>query len=249
MIIIKHHEEVGVIKLDRGITNALNSKLVQELTETIQHQKENLDVQALLLTSTNDKFFTIGLDIPEIFDLSKEEFAKFYHSYNDLCMDLYTFPKPTIVAITGHAIAGGCILTLCCDYRLMAEGRKLMGLNEIKLGVPVPYPGDCMLRELVGIQKCREITDIGDFYDSEALFQIGMIDEIVPIDQLYNRSIEKARKLGLLPLDAFQKIKRNRIETIEKQIRKNLAEKEKLFIESWYMDTTRKRLKEAIKKF
>lgn len=249
MITIEHLEEVGVIKLDRGITNALNGKLVQKLTETIQHQKKNSDVRALVLTSANEKFFAIGLDIPELFNLTQEEFAKFYHSYNSLCMDLYSFPKPTVAAITGHAIAGGCILTLCCDYRLIAEGRKLMGLNEIKLGVPVPYPGDCMLRELVGMQKAREITDIGDFYDSKALFQIGMIDEIVPIDQLYSRSIEKARKLGSLPFDAFQKIKRNRIEAVENQIRKYLAEKEKLFIESWYIDTTRKRLKEAMKKF
>ncbi|MFX0182720.1 MAG: enoyl-CoA hydratase/isomerase family protein [Candidatus Hodarchaeota archaeon] len=249
MITFELHEKVGVIKLHRGITNALNSKLVQELIETLRLRRKNSGVRALVLTSANDKFFSIGLDIPELFDLSKEEFAKFYHSYNNLCMDLYTFPKPTIVAIPGHAIAGGCILTLCCDYRLMAEGRKLMGLNEIKLGVPVPYPGDCMLRELVGIQRAREITDIGDFYDSKALFQIGIVDEIVPVDQLHSKSIAKASKLGSLPLDAFQKIKRNRIEAIENNIRNNLVEKEELFIESWYRDSTRERLKEAMKKF
>jgi enoyl-CoA hydratase/carnithine racemase len=249
MLDIEYKDNVGIIKLNHGTTNALNSELIRKLTEALHVIKNDSEVRSLVLSSANEKFFAIGLDIPELFNLTQEEFTKFYHSYNSMCMDLYSFPKPTIAAITGHAIAGGCILTLCCDYRLMAEGRKLMGLNEIKLGVPIPYPGDCVLRQLIGIKMVREITDMGDFYDSKTLLQIGMVDEVVPIDQLLSTAIEKAHKLGSLPLDAFQKIKRNRIEAVEYQMRKNLAEKEKLFVESWYRDATRERLKEAMKKF
>ncbi|MFX0170806.1 MAG: enoyl-CoA hydratase/isomerase family protein [Candidatus Hodarchaeota archaeon] len=249
MLDIEYKETVGILKLNREITNALNSELIRKLTEALHTMESDPEVRSLVFSSSNEKFFSIGLDIPELFNLSKEEFAEFYHSYNNFCIDLYTFPKPTIAAITGHAIAGGCIITLCCDYRLIAEGRKLMGLNEIKLGVPIPYPGDCILRQLVGIKIAREITDIGDFYDAEALLKIGMVDEVIPINQLLSISIERAHKLSSLPLDAFIKIKRNRIEAVENQVRKNIKEKEKQFIESWYMDTTRERLKEAMTKF
>ncbi|MFX0149722.1 MAG: enoyl-CoA hydratase/isomerase family protein [Candidatus Hodarchaeota archaeon] len=249
MIDIEHKETVGILKLNRETTNALNSELISKLTEALQNMESDPEVRSLVFSSSNEKFFSIGLDIPELFNFSKEEFARFYHSYNSFCIALYTFPKPTIAAITGHAIAGGCIITLCCDYRLIAEGRKLMGLNEIKLGVPIPYPGDCILRQLVGIKIAREITDIGDFYDAEALLKIGMVDEVIPINQLLSTSIERAHKLGSLPSDAFIKIKRNRIEAVESQVLKNIKEKEKQFIESWYMDTTRERLKEAMTKF
>ena len=97
---------------------------------------------------------------------------------------LFTFPKPTAAAISGHAIAGGCILTLCCDYRYIAEGRKLMGLNEIKLGVPVPYVADCILRSLVGFRHAREIMESGDFYQPETSFQKGLVDAVLPLENV-----------------------------------------------------------------
>jgi enoyl-CoA hydratase/carnithine racemase len=202
-----------------------------------------------VLGSSNDKFFSIGFDIPELFDLARKDFRVFYQAFNGVCMDLYTLPKPTIAAITGHAIAGGCILALCCDYRFIAEGRKLMGLNEIKLGIPVPYPGDCILRQVAGTRNAREIMSTGEFYHSEELLQIGMVDQVLPLDQVLPKAIEKAGLLGALPHEAFGMIKRNRVETVEAQVLAHLAEKEQFFIECWYSDEARVRLKEAIKKF
>ena len=74
-------------------------------------------------------------------------------------------------------------MALCCDYRFIAEGRKLMGLNEVKLGVPVPYLGDCILRHLVGARHARDIMDTGDFYHPEVLLQMGMVDQALPLEK------------------------------------------------------------------
>ncbi|MFX1250840.1 MAG: enoyl-CoA hydratase/isomerase family protein [Promethearchaeota archaeon] len=249
LIQIHHYEKVGVLQLNRGVTNALNMNLISQLAEALQKLREDPDVHSIVLTSSNEKFFAIGFDIPELFKLSRKDFRDFYHSFNQLCIDLYTFPKPTIAALRGHAIAGGCILTLCCDYRFIAEGKKLMGLNEIKLGVPVPYPSDCILRQLVGDKNAREITYTGDFYPPETLFQMGMVDEVHPLDQVLNKSIEKAELLGSLPHEAFKIIKRARVEMVEAQILKNLAEKEPIFLECWFSSQAREKLKEAIAKF
>jgi len=139
------------------------------LAGIIEKIKHDANVKGIVLTSSNEKFFSIGFDIPGLFEFSKEDLSNFYRSFNQLSIALNTLPKPTIAAITGHAIAGGCILALCCDYRFIAEGRKLMGPNEIKLGVPIPYPADCILRSLVGTRNAREITDNGDFYEPEKL--------------------------------------------------------------------------------
>ena len=109
--------------------------------------------------------------------------------FNQVCMELYTMPKPTVAAVTGHAIAGGCILALCCDYRFAAEGRKLMGLNEIRLGVPVPYLADCVLRQIVGARNAREIMETGEFYLPEQSLQIGMIDRVLPLEKVVADSI------------------------------------------------------------
>ncbi|MFX1284993.1 MAG: enoyl-CoA hydratase/isomerase family protein [Promethearchaeota archaeon] len=249
MITIEVSESVGILKLNRGITNAINLDLVNELTTNLQKIEQNPDIRSIVLTSSNEKFFAIGFDIPELIKLSLEDFKVFYRSYNRLCLDLYFFPKPTIAAITGHAIAGGCILALCCDYRIISEGRKLMGLNEIKLGVPVPYPGDCILRQIVGARNAQEITYTGNFYPSAKLLQMGMVDKVVPLKQVQNEAVDKAKYLGSLPQEAFTMIKRNRIENVEAQIMKYLTEKEQSFLKHWFSTEARKQLEEAIKKF
>ncbi len=249
MIRIEYHDKVAIVKLDRNVTNALNLEFVNELTETIQKVKRDSDIYSLVLSSSNEKFFSIGFDIPQLFELSRNDFRVFYQAFNRVCMELYTLPKLTIAAITGHAVAGGCILALCCDYRFISEGRKKMGLNEIKLGVPVPYLVDCVLRQIVGFRNAREIMDTGEFYEPEKLFQMGMVDQILSLDQLLVKSIEKAQSLGALSQDAFAMIKRNRVEMLEAQVLTKLEEKEKFFLKCWYSDETRKRLKEAIAKF
>ena len=249
LIDIEYHDKAIVLKLNRGITNPINLHLVNELAENLERVRDNTDVRSLVLASSNDKFFSIGLDIPQLFELTKEDFRFFYQSFNRVCIDLYTLPKPTIAAITGHATAGGCILALCCDYRFIAEGRKLMGLNEIKLGVPVPYPADRILRQIVGTRNAHEIMDAGEFYQTEALLQMNMVDQVLPLEAVLPKSIEQAKSLGALPHKAFEMTKRNVVETVEAQILTHLAEKEQLFIERWYSEEARERLKEAIKKF
>lgn len=249
LIHVEHQEEVVLLKLNRGVTNALNLQLVNQLAENLQKVRANSDVHGLVLGSSNEKFLSIGFDIPELFELTRKDFRVFYHAFNRVCMALYTLPKPTIAAITGHAIAGGCILALCCDYRFIAAGRKLMGLNEVKLGVPVPYPGDCVLRHLVGTRNAREILEGGELHHPEESLQLGMVDQVVPVEQVLPKSIERAKLLGTLPQNAFGMIKRNRVEGVEAQVQKHLPQKEQIFIDCWYSDDARELLNAAMNKF
>ena len=248
LIKLEYDDNICILSLNRGITNAINLPLITEISTNLLKLREDIEIQGIELTSSNEKFFAIGFDIPEFLNLHQEEFTKFYTAFNKLCLDLYTFPKPIVAAITGHATAGGCILALCCDYRFIAEGRKFMGLNEIKLGVPVPFVADCILRQLVGYKITREITDFGEFYLPEQLLKFGMVDEVFPIDDLLKNAIEKAKILGFAP-EAFSIIKKNRVEIIENMILKSLSAKEKAFIQLWYSPECRKLIQEAAKKF
>jgi len=160
-IAVEYQDTVAIVKLSRGVTNALDMELVNELGKLFERVQHDSNVSALVLASSNDKFLSIGFDIPRLFELPREGFETFFSEFNRVCLSLYTLPKPTIAAITGHAVAGGCSLALCCDYRFIAEGKKLMGLNEIKLGVPVPYLIDCVLRSTVGTRYAREIMNTG----------------------------------------------------------------------------------------
>ncbi len=243
------HEKVAIITLDNGVTNTISQPMVQELHETINQIQDDQAAHSLVITSANEKFFSIGFDIPNLFDLSPAEFENFYDTFNAFALDLFTFPKPTLAAIPGHAIAGGCILVLCCDYRSIAEGRKLMGLNEIKLGVPVPYTADCILRDLIGTQRGRDVLELGEFYPPEEVLRLGMVDQVVAQDDVLPAAMEKAKALGEMPNKAYAIIKDNRTQPIKSKILADYEEKKRQFIECWYAPEGRARIKEAAEKF
>ena len=248
-VLLSNVDTVGILRLNNGITNALNLEFIQDISSNLQDLKNDTAINSIVLTSDNEKFYSIGFDLPQLFNETESEVKQFYQTYNRLSLELYTFPKPTITAIRGHAIAGGCILALCTDYRFIAYDRKLMGLNEIKLGLPVPYPAACVLRDLIGTQNAKIIMEEGEFHQADDLFQMGLVDSVLPINEVLPKSIKKARELGALPKKAYGIIKRNRVESVEGQILEHLNDKEQIFLECWQTPEVRELLKEAIKKF
>ena len=246
---LEQQEGVALVKLNRGVINAINQHCLDELGEALQMLKGDPMVRGLVFTSNNDKFFSIGFDLPEIYPLPQEEFGAFFRGFNLLCLDLYTFPKPTIAAITGHATAGGCILALCTDYRVMAEGRTVMGLNESKLGVPITYLADCLLRQLAGERQAHEVVSSGELYPPEDAVEMGMVDQICSPEEVISAAVRKVRDLGMPSLDAFAAEKAHRVSLIESQVRSHLDEEITLFLEQWYSPAARQRLGDALAKF
>jgi enoyl-CoA hydratase/carnithine racemase len=249
MISVDYQDTVAMVRFDRDTKNTLDLKLVYELDEILSRTSQDPHVHGLVLGSSSDRFFSIGFDIQQMFDFSREDFGLFFKAFNGVCLRLYTFPKPTIAAITGHAVAGGCILALCCDYRFIGDDRRLMGLNEIKLGVPVPYLADCVLRDIVGVRIAKEIIDTGEFYGPLESLQMGLVDRVFPTGEVERHAVMKAKEIGSWPLGAFALIKRNRTEEAEKRFLLSGEKKAQEFIDCWYSGEARELLRDAVKKF
>jgi enoyl-CoA hydratase/carnithine racemase len=249
MVEVDYRNTVAIVSLDRGITNALSVECVTELAGVIEGVKTDSQARGIVLSSTNDKFFSIGFDVPQLYGLPEDDFRLFYESFNDMALGLYAMPKPTVAAITGHAIAGGCILALCCDHRLIAAGRKLMGLNEVKLGVPAPYLVDCVLRDLVGVRHAREILALGEFYPPEEVLRLGMVDEVIAPEEVVARAVDKAEQLGAMPQLAYEIIKRNRVERVAAEVLGKWEERKRDFVNCWYSEEARERLRAAMDRF
>lgn len=240
---------VAIVELGLGSKNPLSPELVARLSGMLHRLEADTLTRGLVLTSGSERYFCIGFDLPHLLGLPQAEFAAFYRAFNLMCLRLYTLSKPTAAAISGHATAGGCILALCCDRRLMAAGRKLIGLNEIKLGVPVPYAADRILRETVGARNARRVVESGEFYGPEAALELGLVDEVLGGPELVRRAVEYVRGLGSMPGEAFAEIKRSRTGAVERQIRARLDETDRAFLECWYSPAARQRLTEAMSRF
>ncbi|MHA1995179.1 MAG: enoyl-CoA hydratase/isomerase family protein [Candidatus Hodarchaeales archaeon] len=249
MLKISTKNKIAIIELDKGTTNAISPALVSDLRKKLREMSFENEIRAIILTSSNTKFFSIGLNIPELYELSKEDFTQFYSSFNELCIELYSYPKPVLAMINGHAIAAGCILALCCDYRFISQGKKLMGLNEIKLGVPIPYPALQMLENMIGSEQTKEFVYTGEFLSPESLLELGIVDKIYPLDELLECSLNKCLSLIENPSVAFTKIKLDLKMPIVNHIKTRLESHIESFVDSWYSEETRVLLKDAIKKF
>jgi enoyl-CoA hydratase/carnithine racemase len=240
---------IAIMELDKQTINALNLQVLQELDAVLEEVRRKPHIRALVLTSANDRFFCIGFDLPELLPLEKKNFAFFLNAYNRLCLRLFTFPKPTITAITGHATAGGCILALCTDFRFMAAGNARLGVNEIGLGVPITYLAYCLLKELGGGRAGRDSMYEGTLYTPEEAQQIGLVDRVVPAPELISEAARTVRRLGNFSHDAFKADKRFRVQAIEADVLLRLDEEEEAFVEQWYAPAARTLLEATLPKF
>ena len=243
---IEEHDNVAVLRLNDKVTNAISAALVEDLSSTVNRIKG--EYRGMILAG-GSKFFSMGFDLPELLKLDRSGMTDFFYSFNKVVLDIFTLPMPTACAITGHAIAGGTILASSCDYRFLASGRKLLGLNEIKLGVPVPYLTDMMLRQIVGDRAATQMIYLGEFIEPDKAKSIGLADEVLSQDKVENRAIEKMTELSALPVQAFAAIKANRVEEIRLAYEKNYQVKNETFLDCWFSQPVWELLSKAAEKF
>jgi len=243
---IEENGNVAVLRLDNKVTNAISTEMVENLSTTVNGIKG--EYRGMILAG-GTRFFSMGFDLPELLKLDRSGMTDFFHSFNQVVLDIFTLPIPTVCAITGHAIAGGTILASSCDYRFLASGRKLLGLNEIKLGVPVPYLTDMMLRQIVGDRATTQMIYLGEFIEPDKARSIGLADEVLSQDKVENRALKKIAQLAALPQKAFAAIKANRVEAIRLAYEKNYKVKNEIFLDCWFSQPVQELLSKAAEKF
>ena len=147
---------IGVVRMDREHGNAINDALVESLVATLAEAESDPTIQGVLLTG-GGKIFSPGLDLQELAVLDREAMERFMRRFSAAVLTLYTFPKPVVAVLHGHALAGGCVLALCADWRVLRRG-ALTGLNEVKVGVPLPFGVALIVRDAVPKSRLTEVA-------------------------------------------------------------------------------------------
>lgn len=243
---IEGRERVAIVRLDNGVTNALSPDVVNDLSSVLTQVKN--EFQGIILAG-GATFFSIGFDLPRLLKLDRSEMSHFFSEFNQAAFNLFTVPLPTACSIAGHAIAGGTILALTCDYRFAASGKKLIGLNEVRLGVPAPYLADLMLRQIIGDRAATEMLYYGKFVSVSEAKKIGLVDQVVPREELEDHAVEKIAELAALPRAAFTMIKAHRVDAIRLTYKKYYSSKNERFLDCWFSKPTQALLAEAAQKF
>ncbi len=245
-ITIEPKENIAILRLARGVTNAINPALVAECTEALQQIQQQY--QGMVLTG-GVKFLSIGLDLPALLPFDRTEMIAFWRQFDRMLLKLYTLPMPTACAVSGHATAGGTILAISCDFRYIAPGKRLMGLNEIKIGVPVPYLADLILRQVVGDRVATEMTYTGEFVDPEQAAARGLVDGIFAETEVETKAVEKVVAIAARVKEAFVFIKQSRVEEIEHRFEQYAESRLDRFLDCWFQPDVQELLHRAADKF
>lgn len=194
-IIVETKDKVGIVKMNRpAAMNALNSETLEELNGAFTQLGQSDQVKAIIITGEG-KAFVAGADIAEMKDMSGDQ-ARAFSMKGQKVFDLIAkTPKPVIAAVNGFALGGGCELAMACDIRIASENAKL-GQPEVNLGVIPGFAGTQRLSRLVGAAKAKELIFTADMVDAQTAHSIGLVNQVVPAEQLMDACVEMAGKIA-----------------------------------------------------
>lgn len=193
------HGAIHELRLARPPVNALDPTLCGELAGAVDAAVQ-AGAQGLVL-SGGPKVFSAGLDVPRLAALGDDRAAltAAWDAFFVAARALARSPVPVVAAIGGHAPAGGCVLALCCDYRVMAEGPFRIGLNETQVGLVAPEGIQSLLRRVVGAHRAERLLVAGELVESERALALGLVDELTDVEGVAIRARAWLEELLALP--------------------------------------------------
>jgi enoyl-CoA hydratase/carnithine racemase len=199
--LITHDNAIREIQLARPPVNALNQELVHALREAIDNSVRE-GVRGIVLSGAPG-LFSAGVDVPALLQRDRQGVLDYWREFFALCGTLARVPIPMVAAVTGHSPAGGAVLALFCDYRVMAEGPFRIGLNEVQVGLIVPEAIQLALRRVVGAYRAERLLVSGAMIESAEALACGFVDEVTGVDQVTQRALHWLNELLALPSHAM----------------------------------------------
>jgi enoyl-CoA hydratase/carnithine racemase len=178
---------VATLRLDRPKMNALNAAMQEEIRAAAAEASERDDVKAVVVYG-GPKVFAAGADVKEMNDMSYTDMVKRSSFLTSAFTSVARIPKPVVAAVNGYALGGGCELALCADVRIAAEDATF-GQPEILLGIIPGAGGTQRLTRLVGPSRAKDIIFSGRFVKAEEALAIGLVDRLVPAEQVYDEAV------------------------------------------------------------
>ncbi len=229
---------IATIRIHRHKVNALVPEVLEELRSTLGAMES--DSRAVILTGTGP-FFSFGWDVPHMLKWPRPRFGAFVSSFCELYRELFLYSKPVIAALNGHAVAGGCMLALAADCRVMASEKAKLSLNEITFGASVFAGFVEMLRFHVDGRTAARVLNTGEMLDADEATALGLVDRVESTEHVIAAALEMAIQLSKNP-ETFSSIKRllrggvgERMAALEP---KSIEE----FLDIWYSRSTQEQI-------
>jgi enoyl-CoA hydratase/carnithine racemase len=200
------HDAIHELRLARPPVNALDAQLIHALREAVEAAPAQ-GARGIVLSGRSG-MFSGGLDVPSLLQLDRPRMSAIWSDFFGLLAALARSPVPIVAAITGHSPAGGAVLTIYCDYRVMARGPFRIGLNEVQVGLVVPEVIQATMRRLLGSHRAERLMVAGAMLDAEQALGAGLVDELIDTELVVGRAIGWLQDLLKLPPEAMSETRR-----------------------------------------
>ncbi|KAM8724012.1 enoyl-CoA delta isomerase 1, mitochondrial [Acanthopagrus schlegelii] len=196
---------VAVMRMQSPPVNSLSLDFLTEFCIATEKLELDKSCRGLIITSSQPRVFSAGLDIMEMYQKSPERCAEFWRAVQEMWLKLYGSNMVVIAAINGSSPAGGCLMSLTCDYRIMADNpRYSIGLNETQLGIVAPFWFKDTMTNTVGHRNTEMALELGLLYSPSEALKIGLVDQLVPEDQVLTTAEQTMTKWLAIPAHARQ---------------------------------------------
>jgi enoyl-CoA hydratase len=207
MIARETRGSIELVRLEHGKVNALDLELITAIEETFIELEDDERVRGVVLTGKGSSF-SAGVDLFRVLSEGEEYVRQFVPRISTGFRRLFSFAKPVVAGVNGHAIAGGCVLACAADHRIMAEGKGRIGAPELLVGVAWPAHALEIVRFALPAYRAQELVYSGRTVRPEEARKVGLVDETVDPELLLDASLEAAERLAHIPPDAFRLAKR-----------------------------------------
>ncbi len=196
LVELERDEAVRIIRMNNETDNRFTGPFIGDLNKALDEIKSDEGARAVVFTGKQEKFFSTGLDLNWIITQPKEVWTTFLLSVDALLHRVFTYPKPAVAAINGHAFAGGLFMALGCDWRVMREDRGWLCVPEIDLGIELPPGNKALIAHVIGKRSCEYLALTGKKLSGREGLAYGIVDELAPADKVMERALEAAKNLG-----------------------------------------------------
>ncbi len=246
MLRVQEDHGIHVVTLDRPPVNALSGDMLVAIRESLR-EAETSGAAAVVLTG-REGMFSAGLDLVELMTLDRARLEEFLGAFFDLMRELAAAPIPVVAAISGHCPAGGTVLSLFCDLRIMAVGEYGIGLNEVRVGIPMPSVVVDLAVRTVGPRVAERALVAGRLFDPAAALAVGLVDEVVPPTEVVSRAVTRARELVEAPSFALG-VTRDRLRSDLRDLVDRHREADVAWLaDVWFRDDVQVPLREAVRR-
>jgi 3-hydroxypropionyl-coenzyme A dehydratase len=196
MITTSKNEGVCIVKINRPTKlNAMNIDVARELISTFQQLDKDDSVKVIVLTGEGDKAFSAGADIEYMSKISADESEVYAKLGQEVTGTIENVSKPTIAAVNGFALGGGCEVAMSCDIRIASDNAR-MGQPEVTIGIPPGWGGTQRLMRIVGIAKAKELVYTGKMIKADEAKEIGLVNNVVPLESLMDEVMSMAKTIA-----------------------------------------------------